>query len=364
VKKLCLLLMLIVIASAGCNLSVNMVDNPPPISPTSTRPNPIVELPTNHPPTITAQLPTATPQPTAAPTCTPQTNWPMYIVVAGDTLGRVAVRAGTTTATLMQANCLTNANLIAVGQSLRVPRQPTPPTVLPPTVEPTRTTQQLGSIGVSPYLWADAGNFALPGGASLKITWDGGPADALRTDFFQRASNGMMTLISTDTNAADGLSTTWLAPIGFTGELTASALRADGSVVTPAFRPSVSVIDPNGANNALTLNTYLRVENNTYILKPNQPVVITWTAAPPVAVRVDFTFSPADHRASRSLGSDTNLQDGASASATFTAGDFGIVSAEAFLKDGTHLFFARTITINAPTVEPPAETTAEATVAQ
>jgi hypothetical protein len=264
----------------------------------------------------------------------------------------------------MQANCLTNANLISVGQALRVPRQPTPPTVLPPTIEPTRATQQLGSISVSPYLWADAGNFALPGGASIKLIWDGGPADSIRTDFFLRAPNGTMTLISTDTNAADGLSTTWLAPIGFTGELTASALRPDGSAVTTAFRPSVSVLDPNSPNNALTLNTYLRVENNTYILKPSQPEVITWAAAPALATRVEFTFSPADHSTSRSLGSVTDVHNGASVNATFNAGDFGVLSAEAFMKDGSHLYFAKTITISAPTPEPPAETTAEATQAQ
>jgi len=364
-KKIFVLLMLIVIVSAGCNLAVNIVDNPAP-SPSPTRSQPVVELPTNRPPTSTSQPPTVTVvQPTPIPNCTPRADWPTYIVVAGDTLGRVAVRAGTSTAALIQANCLTNANLISVGQVLRVPRQPTPPTPIPPTAAPTAATaQQLGSIGISLYLWADAGNFVLPGGSKETITWDGGPADALRTDFFQRAANGSLTLIGSDTNASDGLSTTWLAPINLTGELTASAIRPDGSTVTPAFRPSVSVTDPNSVNNAITLNTYLRVENDTYILKPNQPEVVMWAAAPPVAVRVDFTFSPSDHSASRLLGSVTDLHAGASVNATFTAGEFGIVSAEAFLRDGTHLFFARTIAISAPAPEATAEPTAEATAAQ
>src|SRR5262249_43166846 len=151
------------------------------------------------------------------------------------------------------------------------------------------------------------------------------------------------------------------------GEITASAIRLNGGSVSPQFRPSVSVVDPNSNDNGITLNTYLRVENSIYILNPNQAEVIKWAAAPSTATRVDFTFSPGDHSASRLLGSTTNLQSGASVNATFATGDFGIVSAEAFLRDGTHLFFARTITISAPAVQPPdttAEANAEATAAQ
>ena len=358
--KFFLYMLVVLVTSAGCNLTVNVVDNPPP---SPTRSQPIVEHPTNKPATSTP-LPVAiqpTSQPTSAPTCTPRTDWPLYTVVTGDTLGKVAVRSGTSTAALIQANCLTNANLISVGQSLRVPRQPLPPTVVPPTAVPNPTVQQLGSIGISLYLGGDAGNFALPGGASETITWDGGPADAVRTDFFQRANNGTLTLISTDTNSTDGWSTTWLTPIGFNGELTAIATRPDGSIVNPAFKPSVSVLDPNAQSNAITLSTYLRLEGEMVILAPNQPEIISWKAAPLTATRIDFTFSPGDHSASRALGSVTPALGGTSITATFAAGDFGVLSAEAFLRNGTHLYFAKPITISAVA---PAETTPEATAAQ
>ncbi len=353
----------VVILLAGCNLSVGIVDNPP--QPTNTQISPVVERPTTQ-----AQPPTKTPQvsptliaiqPTNTTACVPRTDWPTYQVAVGDTIGQIAARTGTAAAALTQANCLTNANLISVGQTLRVPRQPLPPTVLPPTAEPTKVTQQLGSINISKYLWADAGNYVLPGGESIRLTWEGGPADAIRTDFFTRASNGAMTLISTDTNPSDGLSTTWLTPINLTAELTASAIRSDGSSVTPIFRPSVSVLDPNAQSNALTLNTYLSVANEIYTIKPGQAEVILWSTAPQAASRVDFVFSPADRSGARPLGSVINLLNGAAISATFNAGDFGVISAEAFLKDGTHLYFAKPITISAPA---PAEATPEATVAQ
>ncbi|MBI1278615.1 MAG: LysM peptidoglycan-binding domain-containing protein [Anaerolineaceae bacterium] len=361
------LLMLMLVANAGCNLTVNVVDNPPP-SPTSTQPGAVVERPTNKPPTLTPlpTVPTAIPA-TAAPTCTPRTDWPLYKVVAGDTLGRIAVRAGSSTTELIQANCLTNANLIAVGQSLRVPRQPTPPTTVPPTLTPTLAVQNIGTISVSPTVTGDAGNFQLNGGTTITIKWESGPADAVRVDFFRRAFDGTITLIGSDGNASDGLSATWIAQPNFQGTLTASAIRADGSHVEPYFTPTVYVNDPSSPDNAIVLNTYLRVEGDTYFVRANQPIVLTWKNAPRTDQRVDFKFSPADRtKQPYVLGSDTNLSDGlATLIVTFAAGDLGIISAESYRPDGkggeTRGTFAKAVTISASAPEATAEATAEVT---
>lgn len=62
--------------------------------------------------------------PTPLPTiigCTPRTDLPVYIVAFGDTLSTIAFRAGTDVQSLMQNNCLSDPNLIAVGQTLYVP---------------------------------------------------------------------------------------------------------------------------------------------------------------------------------------------------------------------------------------------------
>lgn len=356
-----ILVLLILVASAGCNLSVNVIDNPPPL-PSPTQSNAIVEHPTNRPPTTTPLPPTATTvPPTAAPTCTPHTDWPIYRVAVGDTLGQIAVRTGSSTAALIQANCLTNANLISVGQTLHVPRQPTPPTAVPPTAIPTTAVQHLGTISVSPTITGDAGNFALLGGATITIKWDGGPADAIRTDFYQRTFDGSMTFMGTDTNSADGLSITWIAQLNFEGTITASALRSDGSTVTPFFTPAVYVNDPYSPANAITLNTYLRVEGDTYFVKPNQPTVLTWAASLHLNQQLDFKFSPADHtKQPYLLGSDPTMLDGASITVTFAPSDFGVVSAEVFYPDGSRSTFAKPITISAAVVEATAEATVEA----
>jgi len=76
-----------------------------------------------------------------------------YIVRAGDTLSQLAARFGTTVAAIMEANNLSNPDLIFVGQILMIPvseetpqpseecppTQPSPPTHTPPSTRPVVT---------------------------------------------------------------------------------------------------------------------------------------------------------------------------------------------------------------------------------
>lgn len=71
--------------------------------------------------------PPATPPPGATPTPPPSSGGSVYVVQAGDTLNRIAVRFGVTTTAIMQANGLTNPNLIYVGQALNIPAGGTNP---------------------------------------------------------------------------------------------------------------------------------------------------------------------------------------------------------------------------------------------
>jgi LysM repeat protein len=64
-------------------------------------------------------------------TCTVRTDWPLYTVVTGDTLGSIAQRTNSTINALATANCLNNPDSIQVGQQLRVPVLPIPPTISP-----------------------------------------------------------------------------------------------------------------------------------------------------------------------------------------------------------------------------------------
>jgi lysophospholipase L1-like esterase len=65
---------------------------------------------------VTPPPPTTTPEPEPTPP-----SETVYVVRAGDTLGKIARRFHTTTAKLADFNGITNANLIHVGQRIRIP---------------------------------------------------------------------------------------------------------------------------------------------------------------------------------------------------------------------------------------------------
>ncbi len=73
----------------------------------------------------------------AAQACIVRTDWPVYVVVRGDTLNKIAQRYGTTAGVLASANCLPNINTIYAGQQLRVPPAPI---VLTPVPQQPNTT--------------------------------------------------------------------------------------------------------------------------------------------------------------------------------------------------------------------------------
>ncbi len=75
-----------------------------------------------------APAPAPTPAPEAAPAPAPAAPAPVstYTVVRGDSLSGIASRFGTTTRNLMSLNGITNANLIRVGQVIRLSADPAP----------------------------------------------------------------------------------------------------------------------------------------------------------------------------------------------------------------------------------------------
>lgn len=131
--KLGLLLTLAMVAlfSAGCNLEGGEVTEE--VLPTSTSVAQVTEEPTEEPTDLPTATATQQSAPTAAaPNCSPRTDWTAtYTVVAGDTLASIASRSNTTIDQLTQGNCLVDANLISVGQVLRVPNSVAAATVVP-----------------------------------------------------------------------------------------------------------------------------------------------------------------------------------------------------------------------------------------
>lgn len=135
----------LLLSLTACQLSLgsNEVNTPlpaitqPPV--TTTRTTPVAQVPTASPTVRPTNTPPKVNTSVPLPSCTRQTTWPSYVVVSGDTLGKIANRTGSDVATLTKANCLANADQISVGQTLYVPRIPTPPTNVPPTAVPATT---------------------------------------------------------------------------------------------------------------------------------------------------------------------------------------------------------------------------------
>ena len=84
---------------------------------------------------------------------TPRTDWPIYTIEAGDTLYSIALRTESTVDTIQAANCLANPNVIAVGQELRVPKVPPPPT--PASAEAPVATPSTSTFFATPAVVGD-----------------------------------------------------------------------------------------------------------------------------------------------------------------------------------------------------------------
>jgi LysM repeat protein len=125
------------IQSAPLTLLERPVQVPPPITvPTNT---PALPVTSTLPPVTIAIPPTATSTP-----CAPRADWTdSYTIQDGDTLFSIAQSYGLSLAQLQTGNCITDANQIFAGQTLRVP-------FVAPTATPILETPTRAQITASP----------------------------------------------------------------------------------------------------------------------------------------------------------------------------------------------------------------------
>jgi LysM repeat protein len=101
---------------------------PPTATPTASPVPSLTPTPTTN---INISIPglrgAETPTPTSTPGCEPRADWKLtYTVQFDDTLSAIADRYGTWVDELADGNCITDKNLIVVGQVLRVPGESQP----------------------------------------------------------------------------------------------------------------------------------------------------------------------------------------------------------------------------------------------
>lgn len=106
-----------------------------------------------------------TPTPSTTPGCVPRKDWKLrYTVQRNDALARIADRYSTSVQELVAANCLTDPNVIVIGQELRVPGDTQP-------VQP--------AVECVPWevLTPIDGTMAIPGEGQLTFNWRGPRVD-------------------------------------------------------------------------------------------------------------------------------------------------------------------------------------------
>lgn len=183
----------------GSVTSVPSATRQPEITPTATRtliPPPTFEPPTNTPqpsftPTITPTqtvdsnvlmeglhgIPLPTLTKSAETTCKLREDWKLtHTVQRDDALSTLAQRYGTTVEELATGNCLADANMISVGQQLRVPGT---------TQSATTAAQQQTCSEPWQAIAPHDNSFSVPGEGEVSFDWRGPKADRYLVRIFK-----------------------------------------------------------------------------------------------------------------------------------------------------------------------------------
>jgi LysM repeat protein len=207
------LLIFPILATMACSFAARPTPTPQPPPPTATRPPVFIDARG----TPEEDEATNTPAPTTSTTsnCVVRTDWQIYYVQSGDTLGSLAQRTGSTISALATANCLANPNALTVGQALRVPR--TPSAVLPPiafdpnSCPPTGNDNPAQPVSIAPYVRYEAKCYLLQNGATVTVSWPQAPPNFVEVTFYR--SNEFMSrpdVIGVDTYNGDGAAISWV----------------------------------------------------------------------------------------------------------------------------------------------------------
>ncbi len=151
---------------------------------------------------------TAVPLSIALPAnCTIRTDWQPYVVQAGDTVGVLAIATNTPVADLVIGNCLANPDLIAVGQTLYLPRQPILATPIP-TAAPGGTAPTIGFVLVEPSVVTSSTYLIAPGVITVRAQ---GVTNAVSVSFYMApiGTDAAPTVLGVDNNLADGANIQW-----------------------------------------------------------------------------------------------------------------------------------------------------------
>lgn len=345
-SRLLILPLALLTATLACSLSSGDEANPTP-----TR-IPIILSPTGAltmTPTFVILTPTPLPTGAALPNnftaipatqinCTPQAGWAVYTVAAGDTLGVIAAVTGSTVAQLAAANCLTNTELIYVGQQLRVPQLP-PVATAAPTANPSLPIFST-ALTVDPH-WTDVYGRAITYEDAVRVN-AGEVLNAASVAFYVNDPSGGPAIgIGSDVDPYDGAFIDYDFPAAGSYTFQAVAANEVGTLSSttftvlydPAYQP------PGGQRNLLTITPIISTAGGWYTLQGGATVTISWPDGPVGATKVEFTFAPtggtSGTNATQVIGSDLAPADGSAITWSVPAATVGYLQGRATMPDGS-----------------------------
>jgi len=152
-------------------------------------------------------------------TCTPPSGWVAYTVQTGDSVSILANNTGTTVAQLVSANCLANADVIAVGQVIYLPRNPSAASSGSSGASNGASSggnvtnvngPVIANVRVEPSTVMPNGEYLVLNGTTVTLRAEG-VINAVKVTFVMAAvgSNAAPATIGIDTNLTDGISVPW-----------------------------------------------------------------------------------------------------------------------------------------------------------
>lgn len=328
------------------------------------------------------------------PNCFIRTDWFIYTVAAGDTLGQIAQRINSTINELVLGNCLGNPELIFVGQQLRLPRLPAQTTTTTGTTTGTTGTTTTtgttstttggttgtttgGTTGTTTGTTTGGTTGTTTGGTTGSTT--GGTTGSTGTppQFSQTliaapviaAQNGVVTLqptiqldagvlldadrvrfyaneaaeaigavnIGTDFDPFDGTRLNYTFN-EFDDQLFFWAI-AENEFGLAQSNILLVIYNPDYLSNTvgnITITPNIGFDGALYTLQAGAVAALNWTDAPSDATRIDFYFMQGGEQTSTILiGTDPNPRDGAVVGWVVPANLLGTIRAQAVFPNGT-----------------------------
>ncbi len=290
---------------------------------------------------------------TAISTCAVPSGWYAYNVAAGDTLGIIAVTIGSTITEIQNGNCLTNADIIYVGQVLYLPRLPN---VVISTTFPTATSAQTqvpvatSSLPVFTQLLRVTPTQLRNDGASVTTTRQiildvGVVNNATSVQYLAgtSATDQNPVVVHIDSNPSDGTAANYTMA-DFDDELffIVIAQNANGSaysnIVHLVYDSSFGVIpsatpEPS-ASSAPSVQPTLGFASNIYTLETGSSVTVSWQDAPTDASQVIFYYLTSGSSDFQIIGTDASPGNGAIIGWVVQAGLQGQIFARATYPSG------------------------------